>query len=301
MSRWHITPVAGLAVALACSSPASATAQTVSQEPANGEYLIQYKVDGHDYVARVPSGDRIAPTLEVTGLDVSGPTLRYNYQVSNPTSADAAFNRALFLLSVPCAGVDVASSSQLQAPTGWRATVVPGVDGNPACRFVARPTAILMSGDSVSGFSFTSTLLPALGPISAMGVSPPEDIPTGEETPDSVLSLVNAIRRRVARVTGIIPMRSPASSTSDLIGYVVADLGNACGALGWVNDEDFCRSLQAKLNAASAALGRKQVGTARNQMSAFRMELEAQRGKHVSESAYWLLRVLADRTLLQLH
>jgi hypothetical protein len=72
----------------------------------------------------------------------------------------------------------------------------------------------------------------------------------------------------------------------------------SCTELGWVGHQGVCRSLLAKLEAAIAALERGGTAAARGQLEAFLAELEAQHGpepgKHVNDSAFWLLRVTAE-------
>jgi hypothetical protein len=275
--------------------------QVISRDQANGDFLINYTVEGRDYVARVPSSDRIAPSVRLRGLDGSGTVLQYRYQVSNLRGTAAAVDRGIFLVGLPCAGVDSSASPALGSPVGWRGTVVARTSGAPVCRFVARPASVLAPGDSVDGISVRSVLLPAIGSISTAGVYDPEQIPSGEETPDTIYRLINSIHRRVVRVRGIVPSRSPTANPTVVVGYLKDDLETACGDLLWVDDQGICRSLQAKVDAARAALGRTQPNPAKNQLVAFRAELNAQRGKHVNENAYFLLSVLADHAVSLLH
>jgi hypothetical protein len=61
-------------------------------------------------------------------------------------------------------------------------------------------------------------------------------------------------------------------------------------SLGWIHKKGICKSLEAKLNAAKAAIERGQSSAAKNQFRAFINELKAQRGKAVDQRAYDLLK-----------
>lgn len=67
----------------------------------------------------------------------------------------------------------------------------------------------------------------------------------------------------------------------------------AC-ALGWITSQGVCHSLEVKLENAAKHLERGQLAPARNILGAYLAELEAQHGpqpgKHVNDSAYWLLK-----------
>jgi len=81
-----------------------------------------------------------------------------------------------------------------------------------------------------------------------------------------------------------VPSEGGPSAAGD-IPALLRELDDAC-ARGEVSPRGVCRSLEAKLTAAQAALERGQPRTAANQLRAFIAELEAQRGKHVAEAAY---------------
>ena len=83
------------------------------------------------------------------------------------------------------------------------------------------------------------------------------------------------------------------------IPFVLSLLEEAC-ARDEISPEGMCRSLEKKLQAAQAALERGQVHTAVNLLHAFINHLEAQRGKHVSEGAYLLLKAGAEAVLATL-
>jgi len=86
------------------------------------------------------------------------------------------------------------------------------------------------------------------------------------------------------------------SASASVTFNVVADIYSLIAArqrvqeLGWIVKQGTLKSLDAKLNAAKAAIERGQFNSARNQLKAFLNELNAQKGKAVSQQAYDLLR-----------
>jgi hypothetical protein len=171
------------------------------------------------------------------------------------------------------------------------------------CRFNAPRRGVLDPGDSVTGLGIASAWLPGIASVTFRGLGGFDSIPTAENTPDSVHALVRWVHGTGRTLAMVLPVRPPqtvADGRTALMA-VISDLATTCAESQWIDDTGICRSLQAKLTAASAALSREQFPTSRNQLSAFRAELDAQRGKHVNENAYFLLRVLADHAMSLLH
>jgi hypothetical protein len=102
----------------------------------------------------------------------------------------------------------------------------------------------------------------------------------------------HAIQLRVLGVDAI----DPAADTPWLFARFAALLSESC-TLAWVQNGGLCNSLQAKVNAATAASGRGDSGAAANELRALTNELDAQRGKQLSEAGYSLLRLNADYIL----
>jgi hypothetical protein len=69
---------------------------------------------------------------------------------------------------------------------------------------------------------------------------------------------------------------------------LLASLNHMC-ELGWISQQGVCKSLNAKLAATKAAIERDQLTPASNTLNAFINELEAQRGKAVSQTAFDVL------------
>ena len=80
---------------------------------------------------------------------------------------------------------------------------------------------------------------------------------------------------RIGRTVGIVAVPADASDEA-LRSRLGGLLGEAC-TLGWIDNRGICNSLRVKL------------GTQKGGLQAMQHELDAQRGKHVSEAAYALL------------
>ena len=72
-------------------------------------------------------------------------------------------------------------------------------------------------------------------------------------------------------------------------------------AQGWVIDANLSRSLQAKLDAAQAALTRGNDSAAVGPLNAFMNEVDAQAAKKISSEAVALLKFNAQYLITNLH
>lgn len=100
----------------------------------------------------------------------------------------------------------------------------------------------------------------------------------------------------------VTPIRAPEAMTDPgaALNEILLDLGEACD-LDWVGrPPGVCNSLQVKLDAAASSLAQGDTTSATGQLQAFVNELDAQRGQHVSENAYWLLKVNVEYVLEKL-
>jgi hypothetical protein len=120
-----------------------------------------------------------------------------------------------------------------------------------------------------------------------------EDDPHATAILDSLLTVDPIIgKSQELRVLGVVPV-PPSITPLDLARRLVAQRDEAC-LLHWVDLNGICNSLDAKLDAAVRALTRGDMTAARGELDAFLNELEAQRGQHLTEAAYFLLRINAD-------
>lgn len=85
------------------------------------------------------------------------------------------------------------------------------------------------------------------------------------------------------QTVGVVPF--PADASPGALGRSLQALVDQACALGWIDSHGVCNSLRVKATGGAGPLG------------AFLHELEAQRGKHVSDAAYKLLRPNAEYAL----
>ena len=299
MKRAVLAMVTGATVVLSTPS----CAQTVTRDPQSGAARITYDVNGRTFSVDVPSHGRISPKIELVSLTVSGDTLTYVYRVENGTEPPAEAGRGVITMILPCAGASQQLNPPRSQPVGWRMTVYSDGSSLSDCYFEGSEAGVINIGQATSGFAIRSTALPGLDSARFVGVSGGAQVATGEDTPDTVYRLINNLSDGGRTAVAILPTvpRQQVATVGPSLSVLRERLMTACSPLNWVDNLGTCRSLQAKLDAAAASLGRGQTTTARNQLSAFRAELDAQRGQHVNENAYFLLGVIADHTLALLH
>ncbi|NNN06475.1 MAG: hypothetical protein HKL90_11290 [Elusimicrobia bacterium] len=83
----------------------------------------------------------------------------------------------------------------------------------------------------------------------------------------------------------------------------LASLKHQAVSLGWIygpGSDGIVQSLDAKLTAAKASAASGDDKTAINQLNAFINELQAQRGKHLNDNAFYLLQANAQFILSKL-
>jgi hypothetical protein len=102
---------------------------------------------------------------------------------------------------------------------------------------------------------------------------------------------------------GVVPVASGATSAG-LAARLRTLLGRSCQELGWISQNGVCHSLDVKLANAQDAIAGGDLAQARNVITAFANELDAQHGdqpgKHVNDSAYALLSANASYLLSRL-
>jgi hypothetical protein len=89
------------------------------------------------------------------------------------------------------------------------------------------------------------------------------------------------------------PGNLPSSNAQEIIRQLT-DLKHKSYSLGWISNQGIVQSLDKKLDAISSSIAMNRMNTARNEINAFINELDAQKGKHVDNSAYSLLEPTAQ-------
>lgn len=229
--------------------------------------------------AQVP-GTKIQITINQTiAFDATSSTFRYEYSVISGSGSIQPIS--IFDVQLP----DVISTT-ITSPSGWSQN-----RGGPRhlIDWGANELANMITpGKSLNGFIITSIAAPDT--IMAFGHGyaplPPAVDFVDENTPPPP----DFDRDNVALMTvgpSTYTFSDPATGISRLISLKYQAFSN-----GWIfgpGSDGIIQSLDAKLDAATASIAAGDNKTAIKQLNAFVNELEAQRGKHVSDNAFFLL------------
>ena len=233
-------------------------------------------------------GTNLRVDVRVTRFEMRGDTGRVEYVVRNrPESAEELFR------------------FRVEAPSAVLRITRP----DPAERWV---TSTVSKGLSMAGWgllgthlgpgaespplSFAAIGLPAIVTYYASGwfpVPPYRPVQPGPSPAPRDAILANSVPGQTVGIEPFPEDRSPGNLLARLTG-----LRRQSCALGWITSDGVCHSLEVKLDAATASLSRSDAPSAQGQLGAFLGELEAQHGsqpgKHVTDNAYWLLKVNAE-------
>lgn len=162
--------------------------------------------------------------------------------------------------------------------------------------------SLLPPGAASPDLFFAAIGLPAIVTAWTQGYYPPQPLTAADTNPlvrPSDPLVENSVR---VSVVGIAP--PAATGPADLLVRLRGLGDESCLPLGWISNQGICQSLRAKLDNALAAVGRGNKQAAAGELTAYAQELEAQHGpqpgKHVNDSAYWLLKVNAEYILTRL-
>lgn len=241
-----------------------------------------------------PRGDRLTVTVSVREVQARGDTLRIRYRLASASRSEQSGE----LFAVRSGGVVV----RVKAPLGWYASHGTIADSSVVDWSSLVVRMDLAPGKSLDGFEFEA--VGALDVVSFLvhgHVQPPVVTDSTEGLLQSAPSVwADAFRGQTIGVVAVPVDPSPVA----LIHRLDTLGGRACGELGWIPSEEVCRMLRAKLAGAAASLAAGQTQAAAAQLTAYLHALDAQRGtepgKHVSDSAYWLLKVNAEYVLAKL-
>jgi hypothetical protein len=228
-------------------------------------------------------GQRLSVEVTPTAIEATGDTVRVTYSIKNsPTSQEPVF---VFSLDVPMGAVRMTAPGD---PEDWslgrmyrgKKVAEWGVLGHQ-----------LYPGMQVDGLTYAAVGVIGLTTATVGGNFPPLPVPSEAEQQANP-ELGRDPDPRVAQaihfpLPGIVPTPDggPTAILSTLINDRTAACANAIGAR-----RGTCRSLEAKLQAASASLGRDNANAATGQLGAFVNELEALGvNKTQFGQSYWLL------------
>lgn len=261
--------------------------------------------------------------VDVSLLTFTGGLFEYRYRVTNASTSDAGVESVLLDVSAPLGRhPDILPSQGLflfdgtreadnataghvpigvDVPGEWDALILPDgflIWGAPSEG--VRSLDAIPPGSSRATFAVRSPLLPGLRTFRLLPDYPYLCCPYPAGDPRNQSIVVRT--QEDFRVEGVTigPVYEPAVVTYDLVTNQV----QAVCAQGWITSAGVCHSLENKLNDASAAVAAGDLGRAREKLLAFLQELDAQHGpepgKHVTDTAYWLLKTNVELLLSRL-
>ena len=268
-------------------------------------------------------GQRTASPLTGVRVELDSVTsgqeyLVYAYRVANPVeskggaaafSIDLSAPRGTGFLTLPATGrfmhgpgFPSVNRSQFRehvpvgpiSPSNWMAFLVKdgGLDWFGARGGLSGQFDSIAPGDSLGGFGLRSPFLPGIRPSSADPTF--ASCCTNLRSPgqSSEPEYPNPSEFRVHGWT-VAPTYRPDQMT---LGVMAELLDRSCRKLAWVSPREICQILRAKLGPGGSA----DAATVKRSLRAFLEQLDTQHGgveKHVSDNAYWLLKVNGEYLL----
>ena len=258
--------------------------------------VIRAPAQEKDYVHIEPA-TKIQPRViaQVT-VDPSTGAYRYAYIVASGPASQQGVVELRLRTRAPVVG-------RVNSPPGWVGSMglAPGAsEGGPIdwtktdiTWIATRVVYLIRPGQSLAGFEATSPGPPGIVTAALCG-----DVPAFRPTRQGVVYITDRLPYEQNHVpiptVGPVPPEELPQSQLDRAVRVKELLGRAM-ELGWVGGPG--RSLQAKLEQACADYDRGNPDKAAKNLQAFLRELEAQRGKHVSQEAYYLLKLNVEQLL----
>ncbi len=243
--------------------------------------------------AQRPSGTNLSVTVRVSRIIRSGDTVTIEYHVRNDaTSGDSLWT---FTVEAGSAAISIEADLPRGDWSGWTRY------GSVDVAHWALLEHLVGPGGESAALRYRALGVPGITVYYAGGDWPvPPYQPVNLDTIPRVSERGNLASHAVRGLTVGIEPQPPDRSPGALNERLRAFLSRAC-ALGWISNAGVCNSLQVKLDQAARSLERGNGTEARRQLGAFLEELEAQHGpepgKHVNNSAYWLLKINVEYLL----
>jgi hypothetical protein len=161
--------------------------------------------------------------------------------------------------------------------------------GNGAIAGWSATSTVVAPGGSLSGFQLLAPGLPSIVEAFVVGdihVDQLPNFPNGE-APESLPG--SDITQNSLRVPTVGPVSPPLNITPLTFLATIVSFKEQAFALGWIANGGIKNSLDAKLNAAQAALNSGNSREAKNQLNALLNEVSAQAGKQLTSEAVALL------------
>lgn len=244
--------------------------------------------------------NRATATVSVLINSTDG-RLEYIYDVHNSSSSERAITSFRVQIDVPV------SSFTATGPASWDSFSCCIRDENRrlASNIVVggwlygEESSQIRPGATLPGFKIAGQSVPGIKRFfveSNSATVVPDAEPGDQAEADALTELTDFFNDSSAGITlGPEPLPSsidPASLVDRLITFK-----HQSASLGWITGSGasgIVKSLDAKLDAAKAAVARGQNKAAVNQLNAFIKELQAQRAKHINDNAFLLLKTNAE-------
>ncbi|MBO6586910.1 MAG: hypothetical protein JJ953_12450 [Gracilimonas sp.] len=251
-----------------------------------GYFRIIYQWESNDslFTGTVMPGDNVSPRILADVKSLSTGQFEYSYTINNQMDALYPLYEFSILLDEPV--------NEILTPNNqW--------DGSYLSRYretswakVGGDIPGISSGDTLNGFSYVSNGIPSIKNSYSKNYvwysfpSEPQG-PTGRlgEVVDSLLTLKSGVLKKTLGPWSPNPTMNLISFTDSLETFRY----RSCEELGWITNQGICNSLQVKLRNFRRHLERDKPKQARNVLHAFINQVEAQRGKHITEEGYALL------------
>jgi hypothetical protein len=224
-----------------------------------------------------PPRNWLAVTATARLESMRGDTIRLTYSVqSHATSVQAG--SALFFRRY-------AKTWLVGSPKRWVGDSTLVQDSAAVIWYSVTTADNLDPGENLTGFSIAGLGVPDLVTLLMPGDTP---APVYDDSEPDRYGERASIWVDAAEVTtvGIVP--PPVVTPSGMLDRLSTLSSRAC-ELGWIARVSTCSGLSARLSVGRTALAKGQNATARSEIAAYIAELEARRGREVSESAYALL------------
>lgn len=240
-------------------------------------------------------GTNLTVDIQVVAVSSRGDTTRVEYILSNRSDS----REKLFAFTVD-APARVLSISRPQPQRSW----LPGTDyrGRSVAEWAALG-AVMIPGRSSPTLWFEAVGVPGLVSAWIQGYVPPPPLSAADTNPFARAPDPLAEHSIRSMTVGVVPKPTDMSSAA-LVGRLQELRAQACGEMEWISSRGVCNSLGVKLDNAANSLTAGRSQAAAGQLRAFAEELDGQRGaepgKHVNDSAYWLLKVNAEYILARI-
>lgn len=275
------------AIAICMIAPIYSLAFTINLDSATGNYMITYQSEmlGREVQVVFEPPTKIKPAV-TPDIRFDGKFI-YSYSLINASSA----RQDLVVFRLPI----VSTPTVVQNPSGW--TSLGPTPVNRIITWVSEDDTI-KPDSQLSGFSIQTSDLPGIVALKFEGLADPLAYP--DEPPADAgyagLALQREDRNSFVTLFSVGPSTFVYSDPGLAIDRLVA-FKHESVSRGWIfgpGSEGIVKSLDAKLDAAKAAVARGQNSAAKNQLNSFINELTAQRNKKLNDTAFMLLKTNAE-------